>query len=95
MKFSVGAVPKNTKAKKARNAKKAAGKVLQEKGLGSRVPGGSAEIETGPCNEVIPRRITCRDFRKYVYAFVPVLRLFYCILLPVYIRHDAVPGSKN
>ena len=49
LKLRVGAVPKNTnKAKKARNAKKAAGKVLREGGLGRRVLSGSAESEAGP-----------------------------------------------
>ena len=48
------------KAKKARNAEKAAGKVLREEGLGMRIPGGSAESESGPYNQVIVRRITCQ-----------------------------------
>ena len=62
LEVSVGAVPKNTKkANKARDAKKAAEKVLREEGLGRRVPVGSAESEAGPHNQVIPRRITCRD----------------------------------
>ena len=48
LEYSVWAVPKNTqKAKKARNAKTAAGKVLREEGLGRRVPGGRAESEAG------------------------------------------------
>ena len=46
LEVSVGAVPKNSrKAKKARNAKKAAGKVLRAEGLSRRVPGRSAESE--------------------------------------------------
>ena len=44
LEISVGPVPKNTK--KARNATKTgAGKVLEEEGLGRRVPGVSAESE--------------------------------------------------
>ena len=39
------------KAKKVWNAKNA-GKVLQEGGLGRRVPSGSAESEAGPINQV-------------------------------------------
>ena len=35
------------KANKARNAKKAAGNVLLEEGLGRRCPGGSAESAAG------------------------------------------------
>ena len=34
--------------KQARNAKKTSGEVLREKGLGRRIPGGSAESEAGP-----------------------------------------------
>ena len=48
LEVGVGAAPNNTKkAKKARNAKKAAGKVLREEGLRRRVPGGSVESEEG------------------------------------------------
>ena len=65
---SVEAVPRNTKkAKKARNTKKAAGKLLLEEGLGRRVPSGSAETEAGPYYQAILRKVTCRDIRKYVH----------------------------
>ena len=51
--LSVWAVPKNTKeAKKARNAKKAAGKVLESESLGRRDSSGSADSEAGPINNV-------------------------------------------
>ena len=60
LEVSVGAVPKNTKAKKARNAKKVAVKVREE-GLGRRIPGGSAESEARRINQMMPRRFTCRD----------------------------------
>ena len=60
------AIPQTmNKAKKARNAKKAAGNVLREEGLFF-VPGGSAESKTGPYNHVIPKRITRRDICKCV-----------------------------
>ena len=59
LEVSVGVVPE--KAKTARNAKKAAGKVLREEGLGRRVPGRSSESEAGLHNQVIPRQTTCRD----------------------------------
>ena len=60
LQVNVGVVPKKTKkAKEARNAKKAAEKVLREEGLGRRVPGGSAESEAVPFNPTIHRRITC------------------------------------
>ena len=54
LEVSVGAVPRNTK--KARNAKKAAGKFLREEGfiLGRRVPSGRAESEAGHYSQVIP-----------------------------------------
>ena len=58
LEVGVGAVVKNTKkAKKARNTKKAAGKVLGDEGLGRCGPGGSAESEAGHYNQVIPRRV--------------------------------------
>ena len=48
---------------------KTAGKVLQEEGLGRRVPGESAESETGPYQKPnVPRRITYRDICKYLYC---------------------------
>lgn len=49
---SVGAIPKNTKkAKRARNAKKSRKRL--RKGSGRRVPGGSAQSEARPFNQVI------------------------------------------
>ena len=69
------AVPKNTK--KVWKAKKAARKVLREEGLGRRVPGGSVESEAGPYDQVIPRRITCRDMWKYVYDVLDIRILHY------------------
>ena len=64
--------PDDHKAKKARNAKKAAGKALREEGLGKRVPGGSAESEAGPYIQVVPRQIIRGDMCKYVYGQIPV-----------------------
>lgn len=64
----VGAVPKN--AKKAWNAQKTAGKGLREEGLGRHGSGGSVESEAGHFNEVIQRRITCRDNCKYAHIRV-------------------------
>ena len=75
LEVSVGAVPK--KAKKARNAQKVAGKVLRGKGFGRRVPGGSAKSESGPLNQVIPRKLTCGDICKYVH----IIRLVVTALL--------------
>ena len=72
LEISVGAVPKNTeKATKARNAKKAAGKVLRDEGLGRRVSRGSDESEAGPFNHVIPKRTTCRDMCTYIEGRLP------------------------
>ena len=49
LEVGMGMVPKNTKiAKKPRNAKKAAEKVLREEGLRRRIPGGSADSEAEP-----------------------------------------------
>ena len=63
LEVSVGAVPRNRKkAKKARNAKKASGKLLREEGLGRRVPSGSAESEAGPYNQEIRRRQSCGKY---------------------------------
>ena len=62
LEFSVRAVPRNTrKAKKARNAKKAAGKVLREEGLDGRVPSGSAESKAGPHHQVIPKKVLTHE----------------------------------
>ena len=77
LEVSLGAVPKNTKkAKKARNAKKAAGKVRREGGVGRHVPG-NAESQGGPFNQVPPRRFTCRYIWRYV---CDVCEPFWCCL---------------
>ena len=82
LQVNVSAVPKNTKkTKKARNAKEGAGKVLREEGLGRRVLGGGSESELGPHDQVIPRRITCRDVCKYVYEYYTGHCLLFVVLL--------------
>ena len=89
--FSVRAVPKNAKAKKSRNAKKAAGKVLREGGLGRRVPGGSAESKAGHCNQAIPTRITCRDISNYVDVFKTWISSCFVIDVNTYRAHFLSP----
>ena len=67
---SVAAVPRcMKKAKKARNAKKAARKLLREEGLGRRVPRGSAESEADPYNQVVPRKLSCQDRACATFSF--------------------------
>ena len=76
---TIGEVPKSTKkANKARNAKKAAGKILRWEGLGRRVPGGSAESDARPHNQVIPRRHTCRETCKFIHTWYIVSYLSLC-----------------
>ena len=69
LEVSVGAVPRNAKkAKKSRNAKKTAGKLLrEEEGLGRRVPSGSAESEADAYNRTILDSFSCRDVCNHVY----------------------------
>ena len=64
---SVGVVPKNTKkAKKTRNTKKAAGKVLREESLGRRVASGSAESEAGLNPRRAPKSLPILSLSKFV-----------------------------
>ena len=59
----LGAIPRNAnKAKNAGNAKKTAGKILREEGLGRRVPIGSAESEAGPYYLVNPVKVIAEIF---------------------------------
>ena len=62
---SVGTVPK-----RAINAKKVVGIVLQEEGLDWRVPCGRAESEGVPFNQVTPRLSSCRYIRVRKTFFV-------------------------
>ena len=62
LEVTLGAVPKSTK-KKPRSAKKAAGKVLREEGLGRRFPSGNAEREAGPFDQVITSRDVTTSIR--------------------------------